>query len=90
LVERIHYLDLEGLAINGLIEKASLEDCGLNKKVRKSKISAVTRDGRKIETECIDYSRIVRVWIIIKQYEKWGKQILEEGLQKEFVSEYEK
>ena len=88
--EKIHYLDLEGLAINGLIEKVSLEDCSRDSKLRKSKILAVTKDGREVETECIDYNRIVRIWIVIKQYEKWGRQINEERAVKEFISEYEK
>ncbi|MGC9147985.1 MAG: hypothetical protein ACP5GI_00855 [Sulfolobales archaeon] len=88
--EKVHYLDLEGLAINGLIEKVSLEDCNRDNKIRKSKILAVTKDGREIETECIDYSRIVRIWIIVKQYEKWGKQISEGESAEEFISEYEK
>ena len=88
--DTIHYLDLEGLAINGLLDKVSLEDCS-EKNIRKARIKAVARDGRSLETECIDYNRIVRVWITIKHYEKWSGLIVEERTSDvSFVSEDER
>lgn len=45
-------------------------------KVQKSKIVGITTDGEEIETECIEYHRIVRTWIIIKHYEKWSKHMI--------------
>ncbi|MEZ0289655.1 MAG: hypothetical protein ABWJ42_01010 [Sulfolobales archaeon] len=74
---KIHYLDLEGLAINGLLTQSILEDCENVRGVRKSKIIAETLSGERIETDCIEYERLVRIWIILKQYEKWSRDFIE-------------
>lgn len=73
---KIHYLDLEGLAINGMLKKAEMIDCSVRDKVRRSRIVAETVSGEVVETDCIDYERIVRVWIVVKHYEKWGRDIV--------------
>jgi len=76
---KVHYLDLLGLAINGLLRSAKMESCtDPSSKIQKSKIVGVTHQGETIETECIEYHRIVRTWIIIKHYDKWGKYMVSE------------
>jgi len=80
--KNVHYLDLLGLAINGLLRSAKMESCtDPSSKIQKSKIVGITHQGEAIETECIEYHRIVRTWIIIKHYDKWGKyMVAEEGV----------
>ncbi|MEL9929328.1 MAG: hypothetical protein QXJ51_05875 [Sulfolobales archaeon] len=73
---KVHYLDLEGMALNGLIRKSIMQDCS-DSKIRKSKIIVETVSGESIETDCIEYERLVRVWIVIKHYEKWNKNLVE-------------
>ncbi|NAZ13320.1 MAG: hypothetical protein GU359_04105 [Desulfurococcales archaeon] len=85
--QKVHYLDIEGLAINGLLRKADLIDCEIKPKIRRSKIIVETFDGKIFETECIDYERIVRIWIVIKHYEKWGRDIVIKGLEEKPVKE---
>lgn len=78
-VRRVHYLDLLGLAINGLLKSVKMESCtDPGSKVQLSKIIGVTQQNDVIETECIEYHRIVRTWIIIKHYDKWGKYMVTE------------
>ncbi len=79
IARRVHYLDLLGLAINGLLKSVKMESCtDVGSKIQKSKIIGVTQQNEIIETECIEYHRIVRTWIIIKHYEKWGKYMVTE------------
>ena len=78
--KKIHYLDMLGLAINGLLKSVKMENCtNKNSKIQKSKIIGITNQGEELETDCIEYQRIVRTWIIIKHYEKWSKYIVIEG-----------
>ncbi|MEM4969967.1 MAG: hypothetical protein QXE01_01800 [Sulfolobales archaeon] len=79
MARKVHYLDLLGLAINGLLRSVKMESCSdAGSKIQKSKIIGVTRDNELIETECIEYHRIVRTWIIIKHYDRWGKYMVTE------------
>lgn len=79
--KRVHYLDILGLAINNLLKSVKMENCsGPGSKIQKSKIIGVTNQGEIIETDCIEYHRIVRTWIIIKHYEKWGKYMIIEDI----------
>lgn len=79
-VRKVHYLDILGLAINGLLKAVKMESCTDGEaKIQKSKIIGTTNQGEELETECIDYHRMVRTWIIIKHYEKWGKYMVIEG-----------
>ncbi len=79
-MRKTHYLDILGLAINGLLKTVKIESCtDREAKIQKSKIVGTTNQGEELETECIDYQRIVRTWIIIKHYEKWGKYMVIEG-----------
>ncbi len=75
--KKIHYLDMLGLAINGLLKTVKMESCtGKDAKIQKSKIVGITSQGEELETECIEYHRIVRTWIVIKHYEKWGNYMI--------------
>lgn len=77
---KVHYLDILGLAINGLLKTARMESCtSKESKIQKSKIVGITNQGEELETECIEYHRIVRTWIIMKHYEKWGKYMILES-----------
>jgi len=75
LVERIDILSLEGLSINGFVEDAELVDCERKGNMRYAKIRAKLSDGRIVETQCDVYPRIVRVYLTLVKYKKWGKLI---------------
>lgn len=67
-------LDLEGLALNGLVEGVELVDCEL-KPLRRSRLRVALSDGRQVETECAPYERIVRSYLVILRYIEFGKLI---------------
>ncbi len=73
----LNHLDLQGLAINNLMKWVKLEYCTpRNVKVPKAKLVGETLEGEIVETECIEYQRIVRTWIVIKHYEEWKKHMV--------------
>jgi len=80
MVEKIHILDLEGLAINGMVESHKLVDCEKKGKVRLTKLVAKLADGREVETDCIDYPRIVHTFIVLEKYKDWGKNLVKEEI----------
>jgi len=75
-------LDLEGLALNGFVETAKLEEC---KEGSTFKIIATLHNGQVVETECIERERISRTFIVITRYREWGKILAERGYTEEMM-----
>ena len=63
-------LRLEGLALNGFIASAKLEDCGEGNLF---KIVAVLDNGNVVETECMEHERVSRTFIVITRYKEWER-----------------
>lgn len=85
MIERIEVLDLEGLAINGMIKSFQLVDCEKKGKIRLSKITAVLADGREVETDCMEYPRIVRAFILLEKYKNWGDALVMKDVTEEMM-----
>ena len=85
MVEKIPALDLEGLAINGLIEHFELRECRElgNDYV---KIVAQLKNGSRVETECGPRYRIGRVYLTLVKYKEWGPTVVLEGVSEEMMS----
>lgn len=65
-------LDIEGLILNGFVVDMRLEDCA-SSKVRSSRLVARLISGLEIVSDCHDYSRISRVYLLFIKYsgKKW-------------------
>ena len=68
----ISVLDLEGLALNGLLEKFHVLKC---KEKGKVKIVAKSVDGSEVETPCFDEFRLGVELRILENYRRWGRKI---------------
>ncbi len=81
-------LDLEGLAINGMVSDYEVVDCSSPSSVRYSKIVAKLENGEVVETECMDYSRISRVLVVLLRYvkNKWGEILVDKEISEEMMS----
>jgi len=84
--ERISILELEGLALNGLVREARIVDCSKVKGIRYSKIVAELSDGRIVETTCDFYSRIIKTYLTLIRYKDLGKTIVIKELSEEMMS----
>jgi len=74
-------LDIEGLALNGFVEEFRLEDCGVNGGARLCKLIAKLKNGDVVMTECMEYPRISRVYLLLIKYKDWvGSFIRNEGV----------
>jgi len=85
-VDRVTGYELEGLALNGFLKEFELVDCGKEKGIRYSKIIAVTLDGKRLETECMEYSRVVRIYLVLLKYRDWGRRLVREEVSEEMMS----
>lgn len=70
----VFLLEVEGLALVGLVKEVSLEDCEVGP-TRRSKIRVVLLDGRSLESECMLYERVVRSYLALSKYVTLGKSI---------------
>ena len=86
MAEKIGLLELEGLAINGFVESFTVEDCAKEGKIRISKLKVKLTDGRDVETECVEYPRLVRVILVLNRYLKWGKYLVTKEITEEMMS----
>lgn len=77
-------LDLEGLALNGLVTDVEIVDCE-SSTPRRSKLKVKLFDGRIFETECGLYERVVRSYLIMKRYIEFGKIISGKELNEEVI-----
>jgi hypothetical protein len=68
----VDYLTMEELAISSSLEKAKLDRCEENGKLR---IIAVTSDGDTVVTPCKDEREVRKSFIIVANYLKWSKSI---------------
>jgi len=69
-------LDIEGLVLNGFVTDMRLEDCK-SSKVRSSRLVARLIDGSEVVSDCYDYSRISRIYLIFIKYseKKWVSSV---------------
>ncbi|MCD6324065.1 MAG: hypothetical protein J7L55_03040 [Desulfurococcales archaeon] len=85
MVEKIHVLNLEGYALNGMVEDFTLEDCKWEGKVRLSRVKAKLRNGEEIMTDCMEYPRAARLFVLLEKYKNLSKSIVIEGLDEEVM-----
>lgn len=71
---RVNLIEIEGLAMNGLVKKVEMVDCDKPKGWKK--IVVVTHDGKELASECIEPSAAKRNYMVFSLYAKrWGSQI---------------
>ncbi|RLG86545.1 MAG: hypothetical protein DRO15_06000 [Thermoprotei archaeon] len=85
--KKISILNLEGLALNGLIKSYSVVNCDEENKV---KIVAQTELGEEVETPCFDKVRLSTIMRILESYKAWGKSILTKEAVEIFIIEEER
>jgi len=85
-MHRVTILELEGLVMNGLIDDFKIIDCEVDKKKRYSKIVAKLRTGENVETQCLEYPRISRIYLVLVKYKDWGKTLVSEEITPEMMS----
>ena len=69
-------IEIEGLAMNGLLESFSVEDCGKPKGFKY--IIARAKDGRTLRTGCMEEEEARRQSLVLNLYIKqWGKFIVQ-------------
>jgi len=67
-------IEIEGMAIVGLVEDVALEDC--REPEGWKRIVVVSLDGQVYETRCIEPQAAKRNFMVISSYAKrWSKQI---------------
>jgi hypothetical protein len=70
-------IEIEGMAIAGLIEEISVEDC--SEPDGWKRIIALGRDGNVYETKCIEPQATKRNYMVLSAYTtRWSKQIIAE------------
>jgi len=84
---KVSVLNLEGLALNGLLRDYSIANCDKEDKV---KIIAQTEWNEEVETPCFDKSRLPVIIRLLESYRKWGKSILTKEVVKPFTIEEER
>ncbi len=83
-MSQVTLLDLEGLALNGLVVDVEIVDCG-GGTPRRSRLRVKLADGKVVETECGLYERVVRSYLIMKKYVEFGKIISGKELSEEVI-----
>jgi len=70
-------LDLEGLILNGFIQHLEIIDCESPSNTRLSKIIGKLNDGTEVVTECYEYSRLSRIYLVFVNYrdENWFSEV---------------
>ncbi|GAB6148343.1 hypothetical protein [Stetteria hydrogenophila] len=67
-------IEIEGMAMNGLVESVKLEDCREPKGWKR--IVAVDREGRTLASKCIEPEAARRNYMVLTLYsKKWGSLI---------------
>ncbi|MFP3143749.1 MAG: hypothetical protein RXQ93_01850 [Caldisphaera sp.] len=70
----LNVIEIEGLAMDGLIKSFTIIQCDKPKEYKK--IRAVTFDGREIETACIEPDAANRLAMVMNLYlRNWSKYI---------------
>lgn len=72
-------LDIEGLALTGLVRDVELVDCE-SKSARRSRLRVRLVDGRVFETDCSPYERVAGSYLVIVKYLEFGRTISSRGL----------
>jgi hypothetical protein len=68
-------IEIEGMAIAGLIEEVSVEDC--SEPDGWKRIVALGRDGNVYETKCVEPQAAKRNYLVLSAYTtRWSKQIV--------------
>ena len=83
--EKIPVLNLEGYAINGMVKDFTMVDCKSSNKLRMSKVIAKLQSGEEVETECMEYTRAVRVFIVLQKYKDLSTPLITKALSEEMM-----
>jgi len=83
--EKIPVLNLEGYAINGMVKEFRIIDCKSLGGLRMSKIIAKLRSGDEVETECMEYTRVVRILLVLEKYKDLSMPLVTKGLTEEMM-----
>ncbi len=70
-MKSLSLLELEGLILSGLIQRLEIVDCEHPNNVRLSKFVGTLSDGTKIVTECYEYVRLSRIYLVFTNYIKF-------------------
>jgi hypothetical protein len=85
MVEKIPVLNLEGYAINGFLDSFKIVDCDVKGKVRLSKIQARLVNGEEVETDCMEYPRAARIFVLLEKYKKFKNAIVVDTINEEMM-----
>ncbi len=70
----VNIIEVEGLAMNGMLEEVRVEDCEKPRGWRR--IVARTKDGRLVSTNCMEPDAAKRNYMVLSLYtRKWGSLI---------------
>ncbi len=83
--EKIPVLNLEGYAINGMVKDFRMVDCKSSGKLRMSKVIATLNSDEEVETECMEYTRAVRIFIVLEKYKDLSSPLISKGLTEEMM-----
>ncbi len=61
-------LDLEGLILNGFVQSVEMLDCESSGGVRLSRLVCRLNDGSEVTTECYEYARLSRIYLLFVSY----------------------
>lgn len=70
-------IEIEGLAMNGLLESFTVEDCGKPKGFKY--IVARAKDGRTLRTGCMEEEEARRQALVLNLYMKQWSKIIVQG-----------
>jgi len=85
MVKKIPVLNLEGYAINGFVKDYRLVDCEKKGKLRLTKVVATLKDGDTVETDCMEYPRAARIYILLEKYKYLSGPIVKEEITEEMM-----
>ncbi|MDP8002736.1 MAG: hypothetical protein ACP5I6_07935 [Caldisphaera sp.] len=72
--ESLNVIEIEGLAMNGLIKSFNIVQC--NKPKEYQKVHIITVEGKELETACIEPDAAQRLVMVMNLYiRNWSKYI---------------
>ncbi|MCE4617739.1 MAG: hypothetical protein F7C32_04060 [Desulfurococcales archaeon] len=73
MVDELQLVNIEGMAMTGNIVDVEIVKCNRKGFAR---VRATTREGRVVETKCIEEEAAKRNYAVIRLYIKWGPYIV--------------